>query len=268
LNISLDSIYSRVRNFGPYFFCNCCGRHIRRFIPLSSVAGGQFVQPVNVAGALHGVDGYETLNIDAFLCPVCGSQDKARLYVAFLEASGALDLLERDPQASVLHFSPEGGLGSYLGQRLSASQYLTADIVPGLRDLTLDIRSMNSLESDHLSAFICSHVLEHVDDDEAALGELYRVLRPGGWGILQVPILLSIDADWADSTITSEEGRLKHFGLQDHVRIYSKRGFLEKVSQSGFSIAEYSVEDLAIRSPWRFGVSSSSILYVVSKAFR
>jgi SAM-dependent methyltransferase len=217
---------------------------------------------------MRGVEEYETLNVAAFLCPVCGSQDKARLYVAFLETSGALDLLGHEPRSRVLHFSPEGGLDSYLSRRLSPNRYLTADIVPGVRDLTLDITSMNSLESECVDAFICSHVLEHVEDDEAALSELHRILRPGGWGILQVPIMMSIDSDWSDETITSEEGRLRHFGLQDHVRIYSKRGYLEKVSASGFSVSEYSVTDLGIRNPSRFGVSPTSILYVVSKAYR
>ena len=34
---------------------------------------------------------------------------------------------------------------------------------------------------------ICNHVLEHVADDSRALAECYRVLKRGGWAILQVP---------------------------------------------------------------------------------
>ena len=35
---------------------------------------------------------------------------------------------------------------------------------------------------------LCNHVLEHIEDDQVAIKELARVLRPGGIAILQAPV--------------------------------------------------------------------------------
>lgn len=42
---------------------------------------------------------------------------------------------------------------------------------------------------------VCSaHVLEHVPDTDRALAELHRIIRPGGWLVLQVPVLQTATA--------------------------------------------------------------------------
>ena len=44
-------------------------------------------------------------------------------------------------------------------------------------------------EDNTFDSIWCNHVLEHVVDDQKAMRELLRVPKPGGWAILQVPIL-------------------------------------------------------------------------------
>jgi hypothetical protein len=51
--------------------------------------------------------------------------------------------------------------------------------------------------------------------------ELYRVLKPGGWGILQVPVSLSLDKTYEDFSVTTPSEREEAFGQSDHVRIYA-----------------------------------------------
>ena len=79
------------------------------------------------------------------------------------------------------------------------------------------------------------HVLEHVIDDRKAMGELFRVLRPDGWAILQSPIDSQRDTTFEDPKIVSPQDRERAFGQKDHVRIYG-RDYQERLEQAGFSV--------------------------------
>ncbi len=81
---------------------------------------------------------------------------------------------------------------------------------------------------------LCSHVLEHIPDDERAMGELHRILRPGGWGIVLVPFTPD-RATVEDPTVTSPEERRRLFGQEDHVRKYG-REYLERLWRAGFEV--------------------------------
>jgi len=89
---------------------------------------------------------------------------------------------------------------------------------------------------------ICCHVLEHIPDDRKAMSEMYRVLRPGGWGLVTVPVR-DADTTYEDPTITKEEDRLKAFGEGSHVRWYG-RDFKERVEMAGFTVEVFRFEDL------------------------
>lgn len=81
---------------------------------------------------------------------------------------------------------------------------------------------------------ICYHVLEHVEDDRKAMSELYRILKPGGKAIVQTPFK---DGDiFEDTTIRTPEDRLKNFGQEDHVRVYSVQGLKKRLEQTGFGV--------------------------------
>ena len=86
---------------------------------------------------------------------------------------------------------------------------------------------------DSFDAIYCSHVLEHVPDDAKAMSELYRVLKPGGWAILAVPI--RGDTTFEDPTTTEPEERERLFGQSDHVRYYGK-DFKDRLEAAGFEV--------------------------------
>ena len=83
----------------------------------------------------------------------------------------------------------------------------------------------------------CNHVLEHIIDDKKAMSELYRVLKPSGLGIFQIPQDLSLIKTYEDFSITSKEERKKHFGQYDHVRIYGK-DYFDRLRDVGFKVEE------------------------------
>lgn len=115
-------------------------------------------------------------------------------------------------------------------------------------------------------AIVCNHVLEHVADDERALLELYRVLRPGGWALLQVPIDASKAETFEDPTVTDPRERERIFGQHDHVRIYG-RDYVERLRAAGFSVRP---DDFIDRVPQdfieKYGLDKSEHVYLARKS--
>ena len=54
--------------------------------------------------------------------------------------------------------------------------------------------------------------LEHVEDDIRCMSELFRVMKPGGWGIFQIPIDWKRTETYEDKTITSLKKGKSIFG--------------------------------------------------------
>jgi len=255
--------HMRARKFtGSQYFCTVCEHQLGSFISLTEICNGKFIKDVDVNGTLHTVDGYETANVDSFLCPVCGSQDKARLFALFLNQKlGEIGQRER---ITLVHFAPEGGLSQFLkwDQRLN---YRSADLFRDDVDDQVDLTNMKIYKDKSIDAFICSHILEHILDDKAAVSELYRALKVGGWGIVMVPILMTIDQTYEDITKVSDAERLKHFGQEDHVRIYAKSDFLNLLMGAGFFVKQLGQDHFGKDVFEKNGLSKTNIIYVVEK---
>ncbi len=86
-----------------------------------------------------------------------------------------------------------------------------------------------------IDVIICNHLLEHVEDDGRAMAELYRIMRPGGWGIMLVPEDRSRATTFEDDTITDREERTRLFGQYDHRRVYG-RDYDERLKRAGFEV--------------------------------
>src|SRR5690606_34342708 len=110
-----------------------------------------------------------------------------------------------------------------------------------------------------------NHVLEHVDDDKKALSELYRVMKPGGWGILQVPIRYKLKETFEDPTITDRKERIEKFGQYDHVRVYGT-DYYETLKNAGFEVEKLNLsEKFSDEEIKRFALEKNEILPVVRK---
>ena len=113
--------------------------------------------------------------------------------------------------------------------------------------------------------FICSHMFEHIPDDRKAMRELYRILKPSGFGLVLVPLAVGVDDTHEDPTIVSDELRWKYFGMGDHVRHYGKRDFVERLTAAGFIVDQLGVEYFGRETFRRAGIAGNSVLYVVRK---
>jgi SAM-dependent methyltransferase len=161
------------------------------------------------------------------LCPYCGSSSRNRRLWKILVS----DFLKRDIR--ILHFSPSRSLKRFLSKDPSLD-YITSDYL-GEFDADEHYNITDISESDYsFDLIICYHILEHIEDDKKAMKELYRILKPGGTCIIQTPF--KEGEIYEDYTIKTAEERLKYFGQEDHVRVYSIDGLKERLTHTGFEV--------------------------------
>ena len=161
------------------------------------------------------------------LCPRCGSLERHRMIWCYLREKS--DLFSN--KMKFLHIAPE-----FCFQRkfrgMSNLDYFSVDLNSSSAMINMDITDMQ-FEDDSFDGMLCIHVLEHIVDDIKAMREIYRILRPGGWGILHVPI--KGDKTVENSAIATAEERMKHYGDPDHVRLYG-RDIKDRLTSVGFSV--------------------------------
>lgn len=135
----------------------------------------------------------------------------------------------------VLHMAPEQCFLDLFKNQKNLD-YTTADLYSPIVDVKANILDL-PFEDDSFDIILCNHVLEHIEDDTKAISELYRVLKPGGMGIFQIPQDLSLEKTYEDFNITSAEERKEHFGQYDHVRVYGK-DYFDRLRKVGFKVEE------------------------------
>ena len=184
-------------------------------------------------------------------CPICKSNARTRFAWIFLQRN--TDLLDGNPK-SLLHFAPEPSLRTRLAQ-VPELDYLTPDIDPSKAMVRVDITGIQ-FEDDHFGGVYCSHVLEHVEKDRRAIGEVLRILKPGGWAVFVV--LIKADQTFEDPSITDPAERERRFGQNDHVRLYGP-DFLDRLRDAGFLARAMRPADvLEPGEEATFGIRSSS----------
>jgi predicted SAM-dependent methyltransferase len=147
--------------------------------------------------------------------------------------------LRKDAETSsalkVLHFAPEQEFYKRFKKQTNI-EYTTTDLLSPLADVKADICNL-PFEDNAYDIIFCNHVLEHIPDDTKAMQELFRVLKPGGMGIFQIPQDLSRASTFTDDTIVDQKERAKIFGQYDHVRVYG-RDYFDKLRSIGFKVIE------------------------------
>jgi SAM-dependent methyltransferase len=240
------------------FYCPVCRQRVDAFRPLDK----SYLETKKKHGWPYKPEDSETINVSQYGCPHCGASDRYRLYALYL--SQKLPAAFGARGCDLLEFAPHQAFGRFL-QTFPGIRYRTADLFMEGVDDRMDVTDMNPYPEGRFDVFICSHVLEHVADDQQALKELFRILKPGGWGILMVPINLVAKEIDEDPRITDEHERWRRFGQNDHVRLYTKNGFLDRVGRAGFEIHQYGMNHFGVRSFARHGITPQSVLYIVEK---
>lgn len=193
------------------------------------------------------------------ICWRCGAHERHRLLWLYLERHP--DLL--GGASSLLHFAPEWCLERCL-RRVAGLRYVTGDLDPGAAELELDITDL-TLPDGSFDAIICSHVLEHVEADRVAMRELWRVLSPGGWAIVMVPIDLTRTSTLEDPAVRTPEQRERAYWQSDHVRLYAP-DIAERLREAGFDVTRerYAVA-LGREQAARYGCIDVDEIYLCRK---
>ena len=174
---------------------------------------------------------------DNVLSPSTLSLERHRLLWLFLK--NKTDFFSAS--LKVLHFAPEQAFYGRF-RKLENLEYTTIDLNSPLADIKADICDL-PIEDNSFDVILCNHVLEHIPNDELAMKELYRIMKPGGWGILQIPQDIHRDKTFEDDSITDKKERTRIFGQYDHVRIYGL-DYFDKLRAAGFKVnaVDYTLE--------------------------
>lgn len=243
------------------FVCSVCGEKIDKFLPLDSY---YYENATKFEYKYFGQG--ETINLENYLCPICGATDRERLFSLFIDKYVLDKYLSgfTTNRLSLLHVAPDKALGEKLKNNIFFD-YRSADLFMQEADDKIDITDLNIYRNDSFDCFICSHVLEHIIDDSKALSELYRILKKDGWGILMVPIIPALKKTYEDNTKTTEAERWRFFGQGDHVRLYAKNDFISLMQQAGFVVEQYDVSSFGAENFIKYAITLKSVLYVVRK---
>ena len=223
---------------GNTVHCPICASHYRTFLPYGRI------NPRTNA-----------------LCPSCLSLERHRLIWLYLKSKTNFFSQNLD----VLHIAPEHCFMKRF-EKQHGKKYITADIESPLAKVKMDIHKI-PFEDNHFDVVLCNHVLEHVQDDLLALAEIKRVLRPGGWAILQIPFFSPVpEITFQDDSIADPREREKIFGQSDHVRKYGK-DYPQRIASTGLRVAkEQFVKNLSDDEVKKFGLMKGEVIYVASKS--
>ena len=218
--LMLSGIVYRLRYPGDTCRCNFCGFQAARFAPERLRA--PVLAEKNVIGGL-------TQNAR---CPRCYSVDRERQILHVLR-----NRLDLDQASRVLHVAPERNLNEEL-RKLFSPHVSECDLQPAAyawaKNICRQDLTQLTFDANQFDLVMCNHVMEHIPQDRAAMGQIYKVLKPGGYAILQVPHSLTLENTIEDLEIDDPEEQLARFGQRDHVRIYSRDDYIRRVESVGF----------------------------------
>ena len=194
------------------------------------------------------------------LCPGSLSLERHRLLWLYLKDKTNFFA----SKLKMLHVAPEVCFMKPFEQQ-HGEGYITGDIESPLAKVKMDVHAI-PFEDNAFDVAMCNHVMEHVDDDIIAMKEFYRILKPGGWAIFQVPFFSPVpDTTQEDFTITDPREREKAFGQDDHVRLYGK-DYPERLRKAGFKVTEDDfVMKMSKEEVRKYALPKNEIIYFCEK---
>ena len=217
--------------------CPVCQKHFRTFLPY-----GYVNQRENV------------------LCPYDLTLERHRLMWLYLKNES---VFFTKSNLDVLHIAPEQCFYKLFKNQKNIN-YLTGDLESPLADLHFDLHNI-PLQENKFDVVFCNHVLEHVTDAKQCMSELYRVMKPGGFGIFQVPQDFTREVTYEDPSIDTPEEREKHFWQYDHVRLFGL-DYPEWLRSVGFIVEEYNPQkNFNLEQFERYRLMKNEILYIARK---
>lgn len=235
------------------YVCIFCNHRCFKFLPYRG--GSTYAPPLMRSVGMTGSD------LDRFSCPWCMAHDRERHLFMYMTACGLLSDLKG---MNILHFAPEKRLSLRIAEG-QPGQYVKCDLFPESADIQkVDLLQM-PFEASRFDLVIANHVMEHVNDDQLALAEVARVLKPGGYAILQTPYSSMLHHTWSDCGINTNEARLQAYGQEDHVRLYGHDIFRRFESSGLKSLVKKHNELLAHIDGKKHGVNENEPFFLFQK---
>lgn len=209
---------------GRGFSCNVCGEHYEKFVPFYPENENEKPLRDNAVIAGYG---------ENIFCPNCMSTARERLIIGIIKDEYALT------GKKILHLSPEKNIYNLIRKE---AEVVTADMEPGFyKKIHMDIQQEDitrlSFDNHSFDMVIGNHIMEHIPSDKQAMRELFRVLKPGGLAILQIPFSGKNTSTIETPSINDPKQQSKLYGQKDHVRIYVLKDYVERLRSAGFKIA-------------------------------
>ena len=222
--------------------CPVCNCHYRKFLPY----------------------GRNTSSRENALCPGCLSLERHRLMGLYLKRKTNFFTA---PNLKVLHVAPEYCFIDRF-EKMKNLDYITGDIESPLAKVKMDIHQI-PFEDNTFDVAFCNHVMEHVDDYVLAMSELHRVLKPGGWALIQSPQDMKYAVTYEDPTITDPKEREKYFLQNDHLRLFG-RNYNHELEKGGFTVKEdrFVMDELTKQEVKRYALPSEEIVYFCQKTIK
>lgn len=214
--------------------CPICRHHYRKFLPYGRVKPRQNA-----------------------LCPACLSLERHRLIWLYLDLR--TEFFRK--KMRVLHIAPEVCFMKQF-ENIHGNDYVTGDIESPLAKVKMDIHKIPFAEG-YFDVVLCNHVLEHVDNDIEAMREINRVLKPGGWAIMQVPFFSPVpDTTQEDRSVNTATQREKLYGQDDHVRKFGK-DYPDRIQRAGLTpVLDHLSSDIPETVRIRHGITAGETLYI------
>lgn len=204
--------------------------------------------------------GRNTSSRENALCPSCLSLERHRLMALYMKRKTNF----YTANLKVLHVAPEYCFIDRFEQ-MKNLDYITADIESPLAKVKMNIHQIPFPENT-FDVAICNHVMEHVDDYILAMSELHRVLKPGGWALIQSPQDMKYEVTYEDPTITDPKEREIHFLQNDHLRLFG-RNYGRELEKGGFKVTEdrFVMDELTRAEVQRYSLPGEEIVYFCQK---
>ena len=215
----------------------------------------------------HGCDSWTRLflshgppsrRVEDIVCPICLSHRRHRLAWLYLRAR--TNLMDGGPKR-MLHIAPELELTRRF-RKIRGLEYVSADLASPHAMVEMNVTAMDWPDAS-FDVLFCSHVLEHVPDDRKAMSEMFRVLKPGGWALIQVPIAKHGTIE--DPSITDPRERERLYWQSDHVRLYGL-DIADRLAAAGFAVEVVFGHQLVARPDCeRMGVNPTEPIFHCTK---